>query len=164
MKKLFIITALFFSGSVLFGQSLERNVIGTAGLSTVTGSGSLSFTVGEVATASSITGSATLTQGFQQANEEDFVGVIDVKGLNASAIVFPNPTVDILKVKSTLPSLGIEKLTYKVMDLQGRIVLQGTVSSNDGSIDVMALAASSYTLILNSTDKQYSQRVKFNKI
>jgi hypothetical protein len=164
MKRFIIILSICFTGTALYGQSLERQVIGSAGLSVNNSTADLSFTVGEVATASTITGTATLTQGFQQANEEDFTGVIDVGSLNASAIVFPNPTVDVLQIESTLPSMGITTLDYKVLDLQGRLVLQGTIASHEGQLDVMALAASSYTLILTSTDKQFTQRVKFSKI
>ena len=53
MKKLIIICIIGLSASWMHAQSLERTVIGSAGLAVQNGTAGLSFTVGEVATNSS---------------------------------------------------------------------------------------------------------------
>lgn len=164
MKILVLIAGMFFMGQVLYGQSLERQVIGNVGLAIQNGNAGISFTVGEVATASGITNNGKLTQGFQQAEEEEFVGVIEVKDLTASAVVFPNPSKDVLQIKSTLPSLGINDLTYEVVDLQGRSVFNGEVGSDGGKIQISGIAKATYILLLKSSDGSFVQRIRFTKI
>jgi hypothetical protein len=159
MKKLIIICVVLFGCVQLQGQSLERTVIGSAGIAIQNASGGLSFTVGEVAT----NGSNLLTQGFQQPEVKNNIGVINVQGMNAQAIVFPNPTVDMLNIKSNLPNMGIQNVSYKIVDNYGKTVLQGTIASNGGMIDVVSLASASYVLILSS-GTEFSQKVRFTRI
>ena len=159
MKKLIIICIVLFGCVQLQGQSLERTVIGSAGIAIQNSSGGLSFTVGELAT----NASNLLTQGFQQPTIKKNVGTVNVQNMNAEAIVFPNPTVDVLNIKSALPTVGIDNVSYKIVDNYGKTVLQGTIASNGGMIDVKSLASASYVLVLSSgTD--FSQKVRFTRI
>lgn len=159
MKKLIIICAVFFSCSFMNAQSLERTVIGSAGLAVQNGSAGLSFTVGEAATNSA----NLLTQGFQQPNIINNSGTIHLDKSNTLAIVYPNPAVDILNIKSNLPAEGINSLSYQVFDMHGKVVLSGSMASDGASISVLSLATASYVLVL-SNGTQFSQKVRFNRI
>ena len=159
MKKIIIISMVLFSCSLLKAQSLERTVIGSVGMAIQNGTAGLSFTVGEVATNTS----NLLTQGFQQPNIVNNTGTLDLTKSNQLAIVFPNPTVDILNIKSNLPEAGINQLNYQVIDNFGKVVLQGKMVSNGGKINVQSLASASYVLVL-SNGTEFSQKVRFTRI
>lgn len=159
MKKLMLICIIGLCGSLVQAQSLERTVIGSAGLAIQNGTAGLSFTVGEVATNSA----NLLTQGFQQPNIVNNTSTLDLSKTSQKAIVFPNPTVDILNIKSNLPEAGIAQLNYQVIDNTGKVVLSGQMVSDGGTINVQSLASASYVLVL-SNGTEFSQKVRFTRI
>ena len=123
-----------------------QEVISTQGDS-YSGSGLvLDFTVGEVIinTASSSTGSNTLTQGFHQTNW-NFLGV-ENHTPNYEATIFPNPTEDVLNIRTST----FENVTYTLYDAQGKLVMQDILSAEQTPIQVSQLAPGSYSLTLNN--------------
>ncbi len=164
MKQLKLTAICLFVSAMVFGQSLERQVIGNAGESVQNGTAGLSYTIGEQATASQIIPATKLTQGFQQVDPEEFVGILDLYAQQIQASVYPNPTVNILKLRSDLYTIGIDELDFQVLDLHGKLVLQGVVLSDGGSFDVSSLAASTYTLVLRSSNGDFEQKIRFVKI
>jgi hypothetical protein len=145
-------------------QTIERQVIGAAGIAVQNGSAGLSFTVGELATLNASNSSSIFTQGFQQAEAEDLSNVVDLGVQAVQAVVFPNPTVQMLELKSDLHQQGITELDYEVLDMHGRAVIQGQVMADGGQIDVSSLAASTYTLVLRNSNGNFMQIVRFSKI
>ena len=166
MKKNIIIIAIICLASIsqAKAQSLSRQVIGSAGMAVQNSTAGLSFTVGEVVTASAINSSVHLTQGFQQAEPEDFVGIVQLDNTSVKAVVFPNPTIKELKINSDLAKEGINTLSYQILDLTGKLVLQGTINSNNSKINVDNLAAAAYMLKLSSSNGKFNQVVKFSKL
>jgi len=159
MKKVIIISLIFLSASFVNAQSLERTAIGSAGLAVQNGTAGLSFTTGEVATNSA----NLLTQGFQQPNILNNVGTLKLSEMSKKANIFPNPTVDILNIKSNLGKAGINTLSYQVFDAYGKVVLKGEIASNGSSINVTQLATASYVLML-SRGTDFSQTIRFSRI
>ncbi len=119
MKK--IISAILLMTTFTFvaeAQSLSRQVISSVGTYTETMDLSLSATAGEVAYTSSITGTLTLLQGFQQpegfivsSNEELFAVAMTYK-------VYPNPATDRLTVE--LKTASFVEINLFLSDLSGR--------------------------------------------
>ncbi len=67
MKKILIITSyLLFAASTINAQSLERQVISSAGNTLTNGTVTIDFTLGELVVTTITDGTTTLTQGFQQ--------------------------------------------------------------------------------------------------
>ena len=159
MKKIILLCFCFTIGSMVNAQSLERMVIGSAGLAVQNTNAGLSYTVGETATQSA----NLLTQGFQQPKIKTNTGTIELDNLKTKAMVFPNPTVDILNIKSNLPLEGIQTLDYQVFDMYGKVVLSGNIAANGGVLDVSFLASASYVLTLTS-GTQYTKTVRFTRI
>ena len=97
MNKLFFaLIALLFSTSI-FTQSIERQVIGSAGFESKIPTLSMTATVGETATAMFSVGNFQLTQGFEQPDD----GTTEAKEPVTIAVqyaAFPNPTEGILNV------------------------------------------------------------------
>jgi hypothetical protein len=94
-------------------------------------------------------GTNDLTQGFHQTNW-NFLGVEDFAP-NIQATIFPNPTQDVLNIKTSV----FENVTYTLHDTQGKLVLQNILSAEQTSIQVSQLAPGAYSLELifeNSND------------
>ena len=121
-----------------------QEVVSTQGDSYSNGTGSIDFTIGEVIINTGTDGTNTLTQGFNQTNW-NFVGLEDHLPSYA-AIIFPNPTVDVLNIQTS----SFEGVTYTLYDGQGKLVLQDLLSAKQTPIEVSELAPGSYSLTLNN--------------
>ena len=95
MKKLSISIVFLLFVSTLSAQE----VISSQGETYSNANGSMDFTVGEVVINTGTNGTNDLTQGFHQTNW-NLVGVEDFAP-NYEATIFPNPTQDVLNIKST---------------------------------------------------------------
>ena len=89
-------------------------------------------------------GTNDLTQGFHQTNW-NFVGVEDFAP-NYEAIIFPNPTEDVLNIKTSM----FENVTYTLYDGLGKLVMQDILSAEQTPIQVSQLAPGSYSIALNN--------------
>ena len=71
--------------------------------------------------------------------------------------IFPNPANDEVTIKS---SVNLSKATYEFLDILGRMVLIGDMSSNETKIDISRLSRGVYLLAVISKDKQIKETVK----
>ena len=140
MKKNTIVVFSFFA--VLSGSAQE--VVATQGDSYSNASANIDFTIGEVVINTGTDGNNDLTQGFHQTNW-NFLGVEDFAP-NYEAIIFPNPTEDILNIRTST----FENVTYTLYDAQGKLVMQDILSAEQTPIQVSQLAPGSYSLTLNN--------------
>ena len=140
MKKKTLVLVSFFAPLAVSAQE----VISTQGDSYSIASGHLDFTIGEVIIATGTDGTNDLTQGFHQTNWS-FLGVEDhVPSYVAS--IFPNPTYDILNIRTSM----FENVTYTLYDAQGKLVMQDILSAEQTLIKVSQLAPGTYSLTLNN--------------
>ncbi len=121
-----------------------QEVVSTQGDSYSNASGSIDFTLGEVIIATGTDGTNDITQGFHQTNW-NFLGVEDYAP-NYEATIFPNPTEDVLNIRTST----FENVTYTLYDAQGKLVLQDALSGEQTPIQVSQLAPGSYSLTLNN--------------
>jgi len=121
-----------------------QEVVSTQGDSYTNSSGSIDFTLGEVVINTGTDGSNDLTQGFHQTNW-NFVSIEDHVP-SYEAIIFPNPTSEILTIRTST----FENVTYALYDAQGKLVIQDKLSSVQTPIQVSQLAPGAYSLILNN--------------
>jgi hypothetical protein len=150
MKKSTIVLFSLFS---IFSVSAQE-VVSTQGDSYSNAGGSIDFTIGEVIINTGTDGTNDLTQGFHQTNW-NFLGVEDHVP-NYEAIIFPNPTEDVLNIRTST----FENVTYNLYDAMGKLVLQDILSAEQTPIQVSQLAPGSYSLTLNNT----SQKLKTFKL
>ena len=137
-------TLLLFGVLTLSLNSLGQEVISTQGDSYTNASGSIDFTIGEVVINTVTDGTNDLTQGFHQTNW-NFLGVEDFAP-NYEAIIFPNPTEDVLNIRTS----AFENVTYTLYDAQGKLVMQDKLSVEQTPIQVSQLAPGSYSITLNN--------------
>lgn len=124
-----------------------QEVVSTQGDSYSNGNGSIDFTVGEVIIDTGTDGTNSLTQGFHQTNW-NFLGVEDFAP-EFEASIFPNPTEDILNIKTS----KFENVQYKLYDANGKLVLEDKLSSEQTPIQVSQLAPGNYSLTLIDDSK-----------
>jgi hypothetical protein len=136
-------TLVLFSLIVTISVSAQE-VVSTQGDSYSNASGSIDFTIGEVVINTGTDGINDLTQGFHQTNW-NFVGLEDFAP-NYEAIIYPNPTEDVLNIRTST----FENVTYTLYDAQGKLVMQDILSAEQTPIQVSQLAPGSYSLTLNN--------------
>jgi hypothetical protein len=146
-KSTIVLFSLFATISVS-----AQEVVATQGDSYSNASGNIDFTIGEVVINTGNEG--TLTQGFHQTNWK-FLGVED-HAPSYEALIFPNPTEDILNIRTST----FENVTYTLYDAQGKLVMQDILSAEQTPIQVSQLAPGSYSLTLNNE----SQNLKTFKL
>jgi hypothetical protein len=153
MKKIYILIAAFCYAYSLQAQSLAPTVIAaTGGYSTIP-SGSVSYTVGEMTMVQTFTaGSNTLTQGFQQPND-NLLGILDLAQTPfGSFVVYPNPAVDQAWFAFQFPEQGeVNVVLYN--SLGQKIANVFHTGYNTGKeieqLNASALASGMYYLTLN---------------
>ena len=91
-------TLVLFSLFVAISVSAQE-VVATQGESYSNASANIDFTIGEVIIATGTDGTNDITQGFHQTNW-NFLGVED-HAPNYEAIIFPNPTEDVLNIRTS---------------------------------------------------------------
>ena len=123
-----------------------QEVISTQGESYSNANGSIDFTIGEVVISTGTDVTNDITQGFHQTNW-NFLGLED-QATNYEATIFPNPTSDVLYIKTST----FENVTYRLYDAQGQLVLQNVLSAEQTPIQVSQLATGYYTLELIFAD------------
>ena len=136
-------TIVLFSLLTTLSVSAQE-VVSTQGDSYSNGSGSIDFTLGEVIIDTGTDGTNDITQGFHQTNW-NFVGLEDFAP-NYEAIIYPNPTSDVLNIRTST----FENVTYTLYDAHGKLVMQNILSSEQTPIQVSQLAPGSYSLTLNN--------------
>jgi hypothetical protein len=136
-------TLIFFSLLTTITVTAQE-VVSTQGDSYSNASGSIDFTIGEVVINTGTDGTNDITQGFHQTNW-NFVGLED-HAPNYEAIIFPNPTSEILNIRTS----AFENVTYTLYDAQGELVLQNVLSAEQTPIQVSQLAPGNYSLTLNN--------------
>ena len=119
-----------------------QEVVSTQGESYSNASAKIDFTIGEVVINTVTDGTKELTQGFHQTNW-NFLGLEDYAP-DYQATIFPNPTQDVLNIKTSV----FENVTYTLYDARGKLVLQNILSAEQTPIQASQLAPGSYSLEL----------------
>ena len=144
IKQIFLFTTF-----VAAFAATAQEVVSSQGETYSNANGSIDFTVGEVIINTGSNGTNDLTQGFHQTNW-NFLGVEDFAP-DYQATIFPNPTQDVLNIKTSV----FENVTYTLYDAQGKLVMQNILSAEQTPIQVSQLAPGSYSLTLNKPMREH---------
>jgi hypothetical protein len=155
MKKNTVVFFSLFSAATVSAQE----VVSTQGDSYSNSNAGIEFTIGEVIINTGTDGSHDLTQGFHQTNW-NFLGVEDFAP-DYEASIFPNPTSDVLNIKTS----SFENVTYTLYDAQGKLVLQSILAAEVTPIQVSHLAPGAYSLQLTFEEgKKSTSKSKMFKL
>ena len=165
-KTITLLCALVMWVALLRAQSISPQVIGSTGTFATAGSYSLSYTVGEAATATLTGSNNIITQGFQQPNDA-YTGLQNINEPALNAQLYPNPATTEINLVITTTTND----TYKVelVDLLGRVLLQPLTSQIDKGVshyvfNVQQLPASLYFITIKGNSNATIHSFKFNKI
>jgi hypothetical protein len=137
--------ALLLMTLLAAAQSIDRQVINTAGFQIDDFDFSINQSIGESVIGHLEGNDVILTQGFLQYFESSNSNK-EFEELYGDVFAFPNPSDGVF----SLQNLSSERLNGKIMDLQGRPQWQGPVN---GNINVQSLAPGHYVLLV--FDEQY---------
>ncbi len=116
--------------------------------------GTVSYSVGQVVygTHSGTTGS--VSEGIQQAYEISVIIGLEETGINLNISAFPNPTTDYLILKIADDAHQESRFTITLYDLNGRVIEQQIVVSNETAIDMASLNAATYIIKVTSENEE----------
>jgi hypothetical protein len=149
IKFLFVAFLCSIYVASLQGQSI---IPATGGNATGSG-GSVSFTIGQI-TYQTLSGtSGTIAQGVQQPYEISVVTVIEnTEGITLEYKVYPNPTRGLITL--TIKPYNNENLRYRLYDLNGLILQDKKVISDETEISMESLNPAIYFLKVLKDNKE----------
>ena len=135
---------------LVYGNSLQAQKTIASGGGTFSGSGgSVSFTVGETAVSYVAMSSGAVQQGVQQPFKIAMVGADDLRGIELSALVYPNPTA--ANVQLDIKEQSLEDLSFELFDTEGRLLIQEKITSTSTIIHLENLASAAYFLKIKNS-------------
>ena len=156
MKKLIVLLlSIMLAGPAMTymqAQQLHASVNAAGGNATGTG-GSASYSVGQVffTTVSSTTNS--VSEGVQQPFEISvFTGVKDIKAIDLSYAVYPNPTRGKLTLK--IDNFEPNAFTYQLNDVNGKLLRSEKLTEKETAIDMSELKSAPYFLKVTNSKKE----------
>lgn len=147
-QTLFFVLFLMFGTFAVNAQSAIVSVGGDA----QSNSGSVSFTVGQIAveTTTSSAGSISVAEGVQQAYEIQTVGVNNYPQIVLNAKVYPNPTENLAQLELNgfeIPEGGLKAFLY---DGNGKLLQTVTITDDITSFQIGQYATGNYLLEVKS--------------
>ena len=147
MKKSILTASCLVFGSFVFGQTSTN----ASGGGTSNASGSISYSIGQVAYQSTSNASGTVSQGVQYAYEISSLS-LEANALNLSLMAYPNPTQDLLNLR--VGNYSQEKLAYKLLDLEGKVISEASMLSEETTIDMKQLPVATYFVEVHNEGKK----------
>ena len=147
MKKQVIIVAGVLFTSLAFGQTS----INTAGGDVSNTSGSVSYSIGQVAYQTTSNASGSVSQGVQQAYVISTLELVE-NAFNFSLSAFPNPTQENLHLR--VGNFNQEQLSYKLIDTEGKLLNQGEILTQETDLDMRQYAVATYFVEVHHAGKK----------
>ena len=113
--------------------------------------GNIAYSIGQVVYTTNSSNSGSKSQGIQQAYEILTLNVMEMAS-DISLLVYPNPTTDDLTLQ--IGDDIIEKLSYQLFDLQGKLLKKGEVNTHQTQINTSELFSGVYLInVINQKTK-----------
>lgn len=141
MKKLNVIIVATAMTILLLPAIKAQQVVATSGGTGQSTSGTITYTLGELVIDTYNGTDKKLTQGFQQ-SRLIITAVSELPELGYTINAFPNPTTNYLKLK--LEKDYPENIGYSLMDINGKVLLNGEVYNGETNISFESLATGTY--------------------
>ena len=152
---------LLFTGQILFCAFVTQaqEVISPQGESYSNSSGEVEFTIGETVISTFENGTNGITQGFHQSNLiissiKDFTPNMDIS-------IYPNPVMNQLTIKLTDIKEGYH---FDMVDMNGKLVKSNPIKNLENQVDLTALAAGVYMLILKDEQGNNLKTYQLHKL
>jgi hypothetical protein len=134
------------------GLTQAQESVNASGGDATGGGGTLSYSLGQVVYITNTGGTGSVAQGVQHAYQIFPVGNMET-AINISLTAFPNPTTENLTLQ--ISDFENEKLTYQLIDMQGKLIINGQVSARQTQINTSYLASATYFIhVVNQANKK----------
>ena len=150
MKKFSLLLPVVLCFGV-FGLQAQQ-VVTTSGRNATGAGGTSSYTVGQIVynTYTGTNGSAA--QGVQQPFEISVVtGIEEALGISLEIMVYPNPTTEFITLK--IENHEVLNLRYQLYDINGSLLQDNKIVSNETSIVMSSLVPATYFLKVTDNKK-----------
>tara|TARA_Y100000593_G_C4266928_1_gene315258 strand:+ start:713 stop:1222 length:510 start_codon:yes stop_codon:yes gene_type:complete len=139
-----LIPAFLFSQNqvTIYGPTIGRQVIASAGGVMNSNNIQISYTVGESFISYWHSGNTILTEGFQQGEIVKYYNSIDEKGTEVTIVAYPNPTTGTIRLAFDNEDL----LEYRVgiFDMNGRLLMMDRCIGESIDIDMRKYPSGQY--------------------
>lgn len=146
MKKLVNFIALTFCVAALPAQ--ESTI--TSGGDASGDGGSVSFTLGQLASGIHSGTNGSVSEGVQQPYEISVVSEIEETDIDPQMSLYPNPTQGLLILRITDNEIQGTRWTMSLYDVDGRVIKNQVILSNETIIDMSGLSSQVYFLRINN--------------
>jgi hypothetical protein len=151
-KKKSIPIVFFLAGLLSISVVQAQESVNTAGGDAAGSGGSAAYSIGQLVYTTNTGGTGEVAQGVQHAYEIYTFGISHTDP-NISLAVFPNPTSDNLTLQ--VSDYNNEKWSYQLFDLQGQLLSNGQIVSEQTQISLNSFASSSYYVhVVNQENKK----------
>lgn len=114
--------------------------------------GKVAYSIGQAVYTTNTGSTGSVAQGVQHAYEIVTVGIRNTES-NIFLTAFPNPTTDQLTLR--IDDYGNERLSYQLYDMEGKLLYDAEIASQQTQIDMSNLPKASYLLtIVNQPDQK----------
>jgi hypothetical protein len=137
--QLFILTLIL----IQFQLRAQENIPASGGNGSTAG-GSVSYSVGHVSFNTHSSSTFSVSEGVQQPIEISVVDVTENRIQYISLQVFPNPTS--LYLNLVIENIDLTQVEYQLFDMQGKLLLSSSITSNHTILDLTPFAQSVYIL------------------
>lgn len=144
------LSALFLLG---FGMTvlIAQEAIPASGSNASGNGGTMSYTVGQVIYTTNTDTNGSIAQGVQQPYEISVVaGIADANGINLILSAYPNPVTEYIKLKAD----KTENLTYQLYDINGKLLENKKIESNETNIVMSNFVNAIYFLKISDNNKE----------
>ena len=141
------------------GMVQAQHAVNATGGSASGPNGSASYSIGQVVYTTNASGSGSVAQGVQHAYE--IFPVANNNVYNLTANVYPNPTTDMLVLQLGNYTQG--SYSYVLHDSRGKLVLSGSIQSQQTVIDTKLLPTAAYFLSIINNKKEKIETFKIIK-
>jgi hypothetical protein len=156
----FIAVLLFFIPTA--GLLAQQAIPASGGDATGSG-GSVSYTFGQLFYNMHPGTDGSVAESVQQPYEISLVtGITETEGITLAVSAFPNPAADYLILR--VDDYDFENLDFLLLDVNGRLLREGTVTGSETTIPVANLAPAVYFLKVLQTWPYYTEIKTFKII
>jgi hypothetical protein len=151
----FKLTIFLLFGLGLTSLKAQESVNASGGNASGSG-GSVSYSAGQVFYTTHSNAFGKVSQGVQQPFEILVpTGFEDVKGINLSCTVYPNPTNDfvILKVDASA-NFNIKSMSYQLYEINGKLLDNKKLAGKETIIDLSKLVPATYLIKIIEDHKE----------
>jgi hypothetical protein len=157
--KNFLVVVFLLSFYGVFTANAQE-VISSGGGSGISSTHQLDWTIGEPVIETFVSGTNTLTQGFQQSNlivtEIDQLTIVGIK-----LKVYPNPVSDFLIIENK--SDNMTNFRLRLFDVTGKLLLEKDADQNIENLNMQPYRSGSYLLRIYSANETPLQTIKVVK-